>query len=277
MITLVICSVPSVSLAQIADPGDNDHFVSLFGTYTAANGLAGSVSSKGEYTFRHGPKGQRNDLPFHFDWQLDYGSLGTKRVTATDAVPGDEPDISKNSGEYTVSYKRRWLSQVRLAVDGGVEHKRLRDSDTNDPKNDWGPIAAVGLRYLGARFVCGDPNNCPEFAWTVQGTAAAADMVLEADEPTTEAFLEPLAVVWLSFLTARDAKGLFYRLRLRGEVAAMSAATAGDAHGGHWDASLIYFFTPANGVGIRRFSGYFDHNLRDKKEATTLMLVWKFK
>jgi hypothetical protein len=45
----------------------------------------------------------------------------------------------------------------------------------------------------------------------------------------------------------------------------------------HWDASAVFFFTPGNGVMLRRFSGFFDHNLRDRKDATTLSLVWKFR
>jgi hypothetical protein len=45
----------------------------------------------------------------------------------------------------------------------------------------------------------------------------------------------------------------------------------------HWDTSLTFFFTPANGIMLRRFGGFFDHNLRDRKKATTVNIVWKFK
>jgi hypothetical protein len=49
-----------------------------------------------------------------------------------------------------------------------------------------------------------------------------------------------------------------------------------DRHRGHWSASLTWFFTPKNGLELRQFRGYFDHNLRDRKEVTAVAFVWFF-
>jgi hypothetical protein len=63
----------------------------------------------------------------------------------------------------------------------------------------------------------------------------------------------------------------------RAEGAEMQGLESGVGTEGHWDGSIVYFFTPANGVMLRRFDGYFDHNLRDRKTATTVNIVWKFR
>jgi len=95
-------------------------------------------------------------------------------------------------------------------------------------------------------------------------------------------FFDPVAVLWLSFLPGRIAREpdqqprMFYRVQLRAEGAAMQPFDGNIDAQAHWDGSVVFFFTPANGLMLRRFSGFFDHNLRDRKDATTLNLLWKF-
>jgi hypothetical protein len=69
---------------------------------------------------------------------------------------------------------------------------------------------------------------------------------------------------------------MFYRVQVRAEGAAMQPLDGNIDAQAHWDGSIVFFFTPANGLMLRRLSGFFDHNLRDRKDATTLNLLWKF-
>src|SRR5262249_49658119 len=115
VVIVSMCARPSA--AQLTEPGKNDQFVSFFGTYTADTGFSGAVASKGDQPMSW--EGKRT--PFATTWQLDYGSLGTKRVTPTGTAPAKETAVSKNSGDYTLSYKYRWRQQIRLALEGGVE------------------------------------------------------------------------------------------------------------------------------------------------------------
>ena len=90
-------------------------------------------------------------------------------------------------------------------------------------------------------------------------------------------------MIWLSFWAGhiqRDVQQpprLFNRIQIRTEGAVMQPFDGRLGTEGHWDAAVLFFFTPENALMLRRFSGFFDHNLRDRKNATTLNLLWKFR
>ena len=94
-------------------------------------------------------------------------------------------------------------------------------------------------------------------------------------------FLSPSLVAWLSVIPAFTAARAdteptqFYRVVLKSELVLLAARGDGMSKT-HWDASATYFLTAANGIMIRHFRGYFDHNLRDYNLVTSVMLVWKF-
>jgi hypothetical protein len=219
-----------------------------------------------------------------FTWQLDYGTFGEKRVTPTSAEPGREAAVSKNSGIYTVSYVRLSGPTWRFTADGGVEHKRVANEANPDRiDNPLSAIAAASIRNVGARLVGSDPDRAPEIAWSLQASLANAGAILPDAGEKRRFFADPVAVLWFSFwprslaATAGQEARLFYQLQLRGEIAGMRVLESDGAAEGHWDASLVYFFTPANGIMLRRFEGYFDHNLRDRKSATAINILWKFR
>lgn len=264
----------STAEAQLADPGKNDQFISLFlQNGGGETGWLGGVTAKGDVDLDRAER-------FNFGWQLDYGSNG-KRVTASDAVPRREPDVSKNSGAYYVSYVRRFGPTWLFTADGGVEHQRT-SNDSGGIDNNTAAVGNASLRNIGARKL-GD-QRAPEFSWLLQANLTTTDALTIDGDETRTVFFDPVGVVWLSFLSrvipaARDQDDplLTYRFQLRAEVAGMRAFDSDLDAEGHFEASLTYFFTPANGIMVRRFGGFFDHNLRDRKEATTLNIVWKFK
>jgi hypothetical protein len=276
-VTAACLLVSTVASAQLADAGRSDQQVGVFLLRSDETATwAGGVTSKGDVGIDAGRR-------FNVSWQLDYGSLGAKRVSPSATQPSREAAVSKNSGAYTLSYVRRFGAAWRVTANGGVEHKRtVAPSDDTAVKHSVDPIAAVAVRNVGARLLGADPDKAAEFAWSLQATLASAGAVLPARE-ARRFFFDPVAVGWLSMRPATRSASptaepeLYYRVQLRGEAALMRGLGGDAGYKAHWEASLVYFFTPANGIMLRRFDGYFDHNLRDRKGATTVNLVWKFK
>jgi len=272
---LVLATVVPSAEAQLAGPGKNDQFLGLFLQNAGGEtGWVGGVTSKGDADLN-------STKSFNFTWQLDYGSAATKQITASGAVPVREPAVSKNSGDYTFGYARRYGPTWLVTADAGVEQKRTI-TDSGDFENSAAFLGNGSIRNIGARKL-GSQRN-PELSWLLQANLTTTDaLAVDGEEPRT-VFFDPVGVVWLAFLshvipaaTPQADPLLTYRFLFRAEVAAMRAFDPDLDGEGHWDTSITFFFTPSNGIMLRRFSGFFDHNLRDRKRATTLNIVWKFK
>lgn len=262
--------------AQLGDAGGTaDEVISLFFQKPKADDWSGGVATRGEQAL--------NTLPVRFNWQLDYGSLGPKRVSPTGLTPGKEADVSKNSGLYTVSYVRTYGDWWRLKADTGVEHKRVLNADlTRDNQTHW--IVNGSLRNIYAKTIWRG-NIEPQGSWLLQANVATSK-ALTASGEVRKIFFDPVAVAWFAFLPGyvivekddgTTQRILFRRIQLRAELAAMRPFDGDIDAEAHWDGSIVFFFTPGNGVMLRRFSGFFDHNLRDRKDATTISLLWKYR
>jgi hypothetical protein len=270
LFAIAICARPAE--AQLADAGGTaDEVVSVFLQKAKADKWRGGVAT-------HGEEALTSDR-VRLNWQLDYGSLGAKRVTPNSAIPGEENDVSKNSGIYTVSYVRNFSERWRAKADTGIEHQRVEMPDVGH-RDRINAIVNLSLRTVGAKTLSRG-NIEPQCAWLLQANMASSKALAPHREVRT-VFFDPVSVGWLSFvpgyLTAADGtRILFRRVQLRAEVAFMRAFDSDIASAAHWDASAVFFFTPGNGLMLRTFSGFFDHNLRDRKDATTISLVWKFR
>ena len=261
--------------AQLAESPKTDQQIGFFLLRADASGRwVGAVTSKGSQDL--------DDLGhYRVAWQLDYGSLGVKRVSASGTESGDETAVSKNSGSVVVGYSHRAGSHWLWAADGGLEHKRTAPTVSRPSiEHTVSPLVVGSARWVGAQAL-GDVDRGPELAWSLQPMLSAAKAVTTAGQ-RRRLFFEPVAVVWFSaWRTTTETKSghkvLRYRVQVRGEAALVRAIDGALDAASHYDASLTYFITPANGIALRRFDGYFDHNLRDRKRATTLTLVWKFK
>ena len=271
---LVMFSVATSSLhAQVVDPGSNDQIVGAFLQKAKGDDFRGGIVSRGDQTL---PSVSRLKVA----WQVDYGSLGARRPTSTSATPGEEPDVSKNTGVYTASYVRRFGALWRVTGDGGAEHRRLAKSD-GTTRNQVSTLVNASVRNIGARLLGSNPDRAPEMAWSLQANIATSHSILQTSE-SREIFLDPVVVMWLSLWPSRmtrngEAPRLFNRVQLRAEGAAMRPFDDDIDAEGHWDAAVLFFFTPENAVMLRQFSGFFDHNLRNRKNAVTLNLLWKFR
>jgi hypothetical protein len=118
--------------------------------------------------------------------------------------------------------------------------------------------------------------------WSAQPTLQTADVLAPDGSESRRLLFDPALVAWLSLLavvpesdseTAEPTQ--FYRFVLKAAGAAM-LPLASDPRRASWDVSATCFFTRSNGVMVRHFAGYFDHNLRDRKQVTSVMLIWKF-
>jgi hypothetical protein len=272
--TIVIVAIATSSLhAQIVDPGTNDQIVGAFLQKAKGDDFRGGIVSRGDQAL---PSASR----LRVAWQVDYGSLGGDRTTSTGATPGEEPEVSKNTGVYTASYVRRFGAFWRVTGDGGAEHRRLAEAG-GTTRNQFSALVNGSLRNIGARLLGSNPDRAPELAWSLQANIATSHSILETSE-SREVFLDPVVVLWLSFWPGRITRDanpprLFNRIQLRAEGAAMQPFDRDIDAESHWDASVLFFFTPDNAVMLRQFSGFFDHNLRDRKNAVTLNLLWKFR
>lgn len=267
----LVCSVlaPGVASAQLVEPGDHDQFVGAFLYKPRDSDWTGAVASKGSLELR--PQ-------FEIEWQGDYGS---------------ESDVSKNSGALAFTYNvgaTSWDTRFdwRVAFTGGVEHKRAVEEADGDLEDRFDAFGAGKFLIFGAsplltavRQVAGGDSEVTfmDLAWVVDASIQTADAILPDSRAARRMFFSPSAVAWLSvipaFSTARtDTEPTqYYRVVVKGEA----VLVAGDGLSrSHWDASATYYFTAANGIMVRHFSGYFDHNLRDEKSVTSVMLVWKF-
>ena len=267
------CSVlaPGVASAQLVEPGEYDQFVGVFLYRPRDSGWIGAVASKGSRELR---------AQLELEWQGDYGS---------------QPDVSKNSGAFGLTYNvgaTSWDTPFdwRVALSGGLEHKRSEQSPDGDVENRLSPFGGGKLILFGARplqtavrQVAGASAEVTtmELAWVVDTSIQAADAIQPDSRPAQRLFLSPSLVAWLSVIPAFSAAQAdieptqFYRVVLKSELVLLAAR--GDMMSkAHWDASATYFLTAATGVMIRHFRGYFDHNLRDYKLVTSVMLVWKF-
>jgi hypothetical protein len=279
LLLLGVCA--STSEAQLADPASNDQIVGVFFQKAKDDDWQGGVVSRGDHELYAGGR-------VKFTWQLDYGSRGGRQVTPSGTIVPRETDVSKNSGVYTVSYVRLFRSAWRITADAGLEHKRLLKGDSRADA----PSALVNgsIRNVGSRLLGRDANRAPELAWSLQTNVTTSKAIATATA-RRQVFLDPVAVLWLSVFPGHiprepdEEPRMFYRVQLRAEGAAMQPFDFDDVDNiddfdfrgqAHWDASVVFFFTPANGVMLRRFSGFFDHNLRDRKNATTVNLLWKF-
>lgn len=269
----LICAalVPGVASAQLVEPGEYDQFVGVFLYRPRDSGWTGAVASKGS-------RGLRPQL--ELEWQADYGS---------------QPDVSKNSGALGLTYNvgaTSWDTPFdwRVALSGGLEHKRSEQSPDGDLENRLNPFGGGKLILFGARPLqtavrqvagAGAEVTTVELAWVVDASLQIADAIRPDSGPAQRLFLSPSLVAWLSVIPAFTAAQAdieptqFYRVVLKSEVVLLAARGDG-MRKSHWDASATYFLTAANGIMIRHFRGYFDHNLRDDKRVTSVMLVWKF-
>lgn len=269
----LICAalVPGVASAQLVEPGEYDQFVGVFLYRPRDSGWTGAVASKGSRELR--PQ-------LELEWQADYGS---------------QPDVSKNSGALGLTYNvgaTSWDTPFdwRVALSGGLEHKRSEQSPDGDLENRLNPFGGGKLILFGARPLqtavrqvagAGAEVTTVELAWVVDASLQIADAIRPDSGPAQRLFLSPSLVAWLSVIPAFTAAQAdieptqFYRVVLKSEVVLLAARGDG-MRKSHWDASATYFLTAANGIMIRHFRGYFDHNLRDDKRVTSVMLVWKF-
>jgi hypothetical protein len=259
MLMLTLCA--AAAEAQLTDPGSDDRLVGIF--FQKANGddWRGGIVSRGDQKLEvHGR--------IKFTWQLDYGATTSR-----------EADVSKNSGVYAMSYVRAFRSAWRITGDAGVEHKRLLKGAL---RHDVASVLMNGsIRNIGSRLLGAGADRAPELAWSLQTNISTTNAIATTSE-SREIFVDPVAVLWLSFLPGHIPREpdqqprMFYRVQVRAEGAAMQPFDGNIDAQAHWDGSVVFFFTPANGLMLRRFSGFFDHNLRDRKDATTLNLLWKF-
>jgi hypothetical protein len=270
MVAMVICALPAE--AQLADAGGTaDEAISVFFQKAKGDVWRGGIATRGEQALK-------SDA-VRFNWQLDYGSLGGRRETPSGVTPGKEIDVSKNSGVYTLSYVRNYSERWRVKADAGVEHQRVATASLATD-NRMNMILNASVRTIGA-LTLWRGNLEPQGSWLLQANVATSK-ALTLDREVRTVFFDPVSVGWLSFLpgyvTAPDqTRILFRRIQLRAELAWMRPFTGDIGAASHWDASAVFFFTPGNGMMLRRFSGVFDHNLRDRKDATTFSLVWKFR
>jgi hypothetical protein len=270
ILALTLCA--TAAEAQLTDPGSDERLVGVFFQKGKSDEWRGGIVSRGDQKLEtHGR--------MKFTWQLDYGSTGGEQVTPSGTTTSREADVSKNSGVYTVSYVRVFHSAWRVTGDAGLEHKRLLNGGSREDVASAlvnGSIRSIGSRLLGA-----DADRAPELAWSLQTNISTTEVIATTAE-SREVFFDPVAVLWLSFLPGRIPREpdqqprMFYRVQVRAEGAAMQPFDGNIDAQAHWDGSVVFFFTPANGLMLRRFSGFFDHNLRDRKDATTLNLLWKF-
>ena len=270
-VALMCALLPGIASAQLVEPGEYDQFIGAFLYRPRDSGWTGAIASKGSRELR--PQ-------LELEWQADYGSRS---------------DVSKNSGAFGLTYNvgaTSWDTPFdwRVAVSGGLEHKRSELSPDGDLENRLNPFGAGKLILFGARPLqtavrqvagAGAEVTTVELAWVVDASLQTADAIQPDSRAARRLFLSPSLVAWLSVVPAFSAAQAdveptqFYRLVLKSELVLLAARGDG-MRKGHWDASATYFLTAANGIMVRHFRGYFDHNLRDDKSVTSVMLVWKF-
>lgn len=270
VLALTLCA--TTAQAQLTDPGSNDRVVGVFFQKAKSDDWRGGIISRGDQRLE--TRGR-----IKFTWQLDYGSSAGEEVTPNGAATSRAADVSKNSGVYAVSYVRVFRSAWRITGDAGLEHKRLQNGDSREDVAS--ALVNASIRSIGSRLLGADADRAPEIAWSLQTNIATTHAIATAAE-SREVFFDPVAVLWVSFLPGHIPREpdrqprMFYRVQVRAEGAAMQPFDGNIDAQAHWDGSVVFFFTPANGLMLRRFSGFFDHNLRDRKDATTLNLLWKF-
>jgi hypothetical protein len=261
----------SQAAAQLADAGGTaDEVISVFFQKAAEDDWHGGVATRGEQDVK--------TRPVRLNWQVDYGSLETKRISASGLTTGKEAAVSKNSGLYTGSYVHMF-GHWRIKADTGVEHRRVLNAELRRI-NQTHFIVNGSLRNVDAKTLWRG-NIEPQASWLLQANVVTTKVLTASGETRTICF-DPVAVGWLAFLpgyvTVPDRpRILFRRIQLRAELAATGPLDSDIDAEAHWDGSIVFFFTPANGIMLRRFSGFFDHNLRDRKRATTISLVWKYR
>ena len=262
---------PDVASAQLVEPGEYDQFVGVFLYRPKDSGWTGAVASKGSRELR---------AQLELEWQGDYGS---------------QADVSKNSGALGLTYNfgaSSWDTPFdwRVALSGGLEHQRAAQDPDGDVENRFNPFGSAKLILFGARplrtavrQIAGADADVTtvELAWVVDASLQTAEAIQPDSIPAQRLFLSPSVVAWLSVIPAFTAARAdieptqFYRVVLKNELVLLAARGDGMSKA-HWDASATYFLTAANGIMVRHFRGYFDHNLRDYKRVTSVMLVWKF-
>ena len=263
--------LPGIAAAQLVEPGEYDQFVGVFLFRPKDSGWTGAVASKGSRELR--PQ-------LELEWQADYGS---------------QSDVSKNSGAFGLTYNfgaTSWETPFdwRVALSGGLEHRRSEEVPDGDIENRVNPFGAGKLILFGARPLqtavrqvagAGADVTTVELAWVVDASLQTADAIQPDSRARRRLFLSPALVAWLSVIPAftspqADSEPTqFFRVVVKSEVALLAARGDG-MRKSHWDASATYFLTAANGIMVRHFRGYFDHNLRHDKRVTSVMLVWKF-
>lgn len=258
--------------AQLVDAGGTaDEILSVFFQKANDDGWRGGIATRGEQT--------AGAPSVRINWQLDYGSLGSERVTPSGTATSRESDVSKNSGVYTISYVRNHSDRWRVKADAGIEHRRALNAD--QAREDRATVIVNGsLRYIGAQSLRRGGLE-PQASWLLQGNIATSSALAPEGEARA-LFFDPVVAAWFSFLPGYVSKPdqprlLFRRIQFRAELAAMGPFDRDLDAKAHWDGSVVFFFTPGNGMMLRRFSGFFDHNLRDRKAATTVSLLWKFR
>jgi hypothetical protein len=263
--------VPDVASAQLVEPGEYDQFVGVFLYRPRDSGWIGAVASKGSRELH---------AQLELEWQGDYGS---------------QSDVSKNSGALGLTYNfgaTSWDTPFdwRVALSGGLEHQRAAQGPDGGVENRLNPFGAAKLILFGARplqtavkQIAGASADVTtvELAWVVDASLQTADAIRPDSRAARQLFLSPSLVAWLSVIPGFTAARAdieptqFYRVVVKSELALLAARGDGMSQG-HWDASATWFLTAANGIMVRHFRGYFDHNLRDYKRVTSVMLVWKF-
>jgi hypothetical protein len=257
---------------QVMDAGGtSDQTVSLYLQKAAEEGWQGGAATRGEAAF--------GDSSLRANWQLDYGSTRSRRVSPTGVLEAREADVSKNSGVLTLGLTRPLGDRWRFKVDAGIEHRRSEDA-VRSRRDDVHALGNASARAIGARTLWRD-NVQPQISWLLQ-TNVSTSRALAPDGEVRRGFFEPVIAGWLAFLPGyvpvpNEPPFLFRRVLLRAELAGTSAFDRRLRRRGHWDGSMVLYLTPEMGVMLRRFSGFFDHNLRDRKAATTISLLWKFR
>ena len=263
--------VPGAASAQLVEPGEYDQFVGVFLYRPRDSGWTGAVASKGSRELR--PQ-------LELEWQGDYGS---------------QSEVSKNSGALGLTYNvgaTAWETPFdwRVALSGGLEHQRTEESPDAGVENRVTPFGAGKLILFGARSLRtavrqvaggGAEVTTVELAWVVDASVQTANAIEPDSSAARRLFFSPALVAWLSVIPAFTAARAgfeptqYYRVVLKSELVLLAARGDGMRQT-HWDGSATYFVTAANGIMVRHFRGYFDHNLRDYKRVTSVMLVWKF-
>lgn len=303
-IALILSAACRTGRAQTLDPGKEDQFLraSLFHNRTSGQ-LIGGISGRMQFNLQPQPgKGDKvrnaQQVVRYVTFgviEFDYGSISKKRVTPTGEVPENEGDASSNAGKAALLYGRSFGrggvdSRSLMGLEGGIEHKRFRkrevigaDTVFREEGGSASPFGGLFGRFHRSHLFGGRKGNADsmnEFTWLLEARILSSQSLLPSSEKRRRTFADPKATLWVSLIPVIPSQGevelpLYHRVlfRMSGALSHSLGARVGDR--ANWDTSLTYFFQKSFGVELRHFDGYFAHNLRDRKVATSLNLILK--